>query len=240
MLRELLSIFSSGNPLKAMADNFAKMLGLSHELTLKTGAMYFEKSRVAEDRTWVYKTDVAINKLERVIRKQVIAHLAVGGNSASLPYCLALMSLVKDIERIGDYAKNLAEVVDFSPAPLPDDDQTAELREIRSGVEIIFAATAKVIDESDDERALELIHQGRDLSHRADVLVTSIAQGDYDAGTAAGLVLGARYFKRIAAHVTNVLTSVVMPLHKLDYYDEDEIIRQREEEEKGYEDEEDN
>jgi phosphate uptake regulator len=205
-----------------MADNFTEMLRLSRELTLKTGAMYFEKSHVAEDRTWVYKTDVAINKLERVIRKQVIAHLAVGGNSASLPYCLALMSLVKDVERIGDYAKNLAEVVDFSPAPLPDDERANELREIRAGVEVIFEATAKVIDGSDDARALELIHQGRDLSHRGDVLVTNVARGDYDAGTAAGLVLGARYYKRIAAHVVNVLTSVVMPLHKLDYYDEKE------------------
>jgi len=222
MLRELLSIFSSGNPLKAMADNFAEMLRLSHALTLKTGAMYFEKSEVAEDRTWVYETDVAINKLERVIRKQVIAHLAVSGNSANLPYVLALMSLVKDVERIGDYAKNLSEVVDFSPAPLPDDERVAELREIRTGMEAIFKATERVIADSDDARALELIHQGRDLSHRADVLVTNVARGPYDAGTAAGLVLGARYFKRIDAHVVNVLTSVVMPLHKLDYYDEDE------------------
>ena len=32
--------------------------------------------------------------------------------------------------------------------------------------------------------------------------------------------LAARFYKRIAAHVLNVLSSVVMPLHKLDYYDE--------------------
>jgi hypothetical protein len=35
--------------------------------------------------------------------------------------------------------------------------------------------------------------------------------------------MGARFYKRTAAHVLNVLSSVVMPLHKLDYYDEDEI-----------------
>jgi hypothetical protein len=32
--------------------------------------------------------------------------------------------------------------------------------------------------------------------------------------------MGARFYKRIGAHVLNVLSSVVMPLHKLDYYDE--------------------
>lgn len=223
MLRELLSIFQSDNPLRAMADNFARMLRLSHEMTRKAGAMFFDKSTVPEDRTWVYHRDVEINMLERVIRKQVIAHLAIRGNSPSLPYCLALMSLVKDVERIGDYAKNLSEVVDFSPAPLPDDERTAELHEIRTGVESIFDAAAHVIDQSDDARALELIQQGRALMHRADTLVASVARGSYDASTTTALVLGARYFKRIGAHTLNVLSSVVMPLHKLDYYDESEV-----------------
>jgi phosphate uptake regulator len=220
MLRELLSIFRSGNPLKAMGDNFAEMLRLSFEQTQKAAAMYFDKSTVPEDRTWVYERDVAVNKLERLIRKQVIAHVSLGSNAASLPYCLALMSLVKDVERVGDYAKNLSEVVDFSPGPLPDDDCAAELREIRNGVERIFAATAHVVDQSDDARALELIQEGRDLARRSDALVARIARSDYDASTATGLVLGTRYFKRIGGHMLNVLSSVVMPLHKLDYYDE--------------------
>ena len=37
------------------------------------------------------------------------------------------------------------------------------------------------------------------------------------------LVLCARYYKRIGGHALNVLSAVVMPLHKVDYYDEDEI-----------------
>ena len=42
----------------------------------------------------------------------------------------------------------------------------------------------------------------------------------YGARDAAAVVMGTRFYKRIAAHVLNVLSSVVMPLHKLDYYDE--------------------
>ena len=44
-----------------------------------------------------------------------------------------------------------------------------------------------------------------------------------DARTTTALVLGARFYKRIGGHVLNVLSSVVMPLHKVDYYDEDDI-----------------
>ena len=34
------------------------------------------------------------------------------------------------------------------------------------------------------------------------------------------MVLLTRFYKRLGAHLLNILTSVVMPLHKLDFYDE--------------------
>ena len=50
-----------------------------------------------------------------------------------------------------------------------------------------------------------------------------IARSDYDAATATAMVLGTRYYKRIGGHVLNVLSGVTMPLHKVDYYDEDAV-----------------
>lgn len=224
MLRELLSIFRSGNPLSAMGDNFARMLKLAYELTVSAGDIYFGKPATPEERTHIYKQDVMVNKLERMIRKQVVAHLSIAGNTPSVPYCLFLMSLVKDVERIGDYAKNLAEVVDVRPEPLPDDEVVAELKEIRVAVESGYAATSEVFAKSDHERAMGLIREGRDLAHRCDALIGIIARKDYDASTTTAIVLGTRYYKRIGGHVMNILSSVVMPLHKLDYYDEDAVV----------------
>ena len=224
MLREMLSLFRSTEPLKEMGDNFAQMLESSHQLTVAAGELYFGEAGSPEERTEIYRRDVQINKMERRIRKQVIAHLSLAGNSADLPYCLLLMSLVKDVERIGDYAKNLTEVHDFRPERLPEDDIVAELREIRGGVESAFAATLDIFVKSDRERALELIQQGRATAQRCDALIVRIARSAYDAGTATAVALGTRYYKRIGAHSTNVLTSVVMPLHKLDYYDEDSVV----------------
>jgi len=37
------------------------------------------------------------------------------------------------------------------------------------------------------------------------------------------VVLAARYYKRIESHLLNILSGVVMPLHKLDYFDEDAL-----------------
>ncbi len=220
MLRQLISILRSHEPLSEMGENFAQMLKITNETTLKAGDIYFGEEFSPEDRTWVYKQDVKVNKLERKIRKQVIAHLSLAGHAADLPYCLLLMSLVKDVERIGDYAKNLSEVPDFHAGPLPDDAIVKELKEIRAGVETAFQAAAIVFEKSDTERAVELIQQGQDLAHRCDKLVETIARSDHNASTTTAVVLGTRFYKRIGGHVLNVLSSVVMPLHKLDYYDE--------------------
>lgn len=221
MLRELLSIFRADDPLGRLAKNFAKLLRLAHEATIRAGDIYFSDSPATpEERTKVYEQDVKINKLERKIRKRVIAHLTLASNTQDVPYCLLLMSVVKDAERIGDYAKNLAEIDEIFPGPLPDDDIVAELREIRAGVELGLSQTLDVFEKSDHEAAVELIRQGRDFTRRCDTLVSRIAHSDYDAPVTTATVLGARHYKRIAAHALNILSSVVMPLHKLDYYDE--------------------
>ena len=221
MLRELLSIFRSERPLAEMGRNFTEMLKTTYEMTVAAGDVYFGDAESPEERTFIYKRDVSVNKMERTIRRQVIAHLSLAGTSTSLPYCLLLMSLVKDVERLGDYAKNLSEVRDYHPDPLPEDDFVGELREVRGRTETAFAATADVFTTSDRERALELTREGRELTHRCDALIARVAGSDYSAREAVAVVMGARYYKRIAAHVLNVLSSVVMPLHKLDYYDED-------------------
>ena len=220
MLRDLIRIFRADDPLGRMGDNFAKMLRLTQDQTIKAGQIFFSKPASPEERTKIYKQDVKVNKLERKIRKQVIAHLSVAGNAADVPYSLLLMSLVKDVERIGDYAKNLAETLDVSGAILPDDDTVAELKEICNGVEGVFEAVAEVFARSDEEEAVELIRQGRDMSHRCDALIDRIAKSDYDAATTVAVTMGTRFYKRIGAHLLNILSGVVMPLHKLDYYDE--------------------
>lgn len=223
MLQELLSIFRPGNPLSEMGDEFAEMMGLTYRMTLTAGELYFGRSVPPEARSGIYDRDVKVNKLERRIRKRVVAHLSIGSNQHDLPYCLLLMSLVKDVERIGDYAKNLSEIVDISSGQLPEDEIAAELQELRGGVEVMFKTAGEVFASSDRERALSMIHKGKADAQRADALLQRIASSSYNASTTTALVLGARYYKRIGGHLINVASSVIMPLHKVDYYDEDEI-----------------
>jgi len=223
MLRQLLSIFRASDPLTAMGENFSQMLKITYDTTIKAGEIFSGAGLKPEDRTWIYEQDVQVNKLERKIRKQVIAHLSIQTNVPDLPYCLLLQSLVKDVERLGDYAKNVSEIADLYQGFLPEDELSAEFQEIRMGVESAFSVTSDVFERSDTERAMELTRQGQDLARRCDMLLERIAHSNHDANTVTSLVLGTRYYKRIGGHVLNILSGVTMPLHKLDYYDEDAV-----------------
>jgi len=221
LLRELFKIFSDSDPLSEVSRDFAKMLDLTQNMTHLAGQIFFgEKQKNAQDQ--VLRLDIQVNELERVIRRALLVHLAIPGNSADVPYSLLLMSLVKDVERLGDYAKNLAEIVDIRPEPLPEGQVLSELVGIRQSVAVAYQSCAKVVTSAQRKEATELIRRGRETARRCDQLITGIGSSDYDAATTTAFILGTRYYKRINAHVLNVLSSVVMPLDKVDYYDEKE------------------
>lgn len=227
MLKQLLGLFRSSDAIARMGEDFKKMLELSYGITIRAGRVFFQESSKAEERRETSKRDVKIrrrdakiNKLERRIRKQVIAHLTLRSNAGDVSYCLLLMSIVKDVERVGDYAKNLAQVHIDGGGPIPDDENGAELLELRRTVEAIFAEAREVFATSDSDAAGALILRGRAVNRRCDLLISDVSRSDYDAATTTSMVLGARYYKRIGSHLLNILSGVVMPLHKLDYYDE--------------------
>jgi phosphate uptake regulator len=179
-----------------MRQDFNQMLELARDLTVRAGRVFFEQPMDSAEREQIAKADVEVNRFERRIRKQVIAHLTLSTSSRDASYCLLLMSLVKDVERLGDYATNVAEVHDEGGGPLPDDEFAAELREIRTEVEATLAAVSGVFAASDTEKAIDLIKQGRTVTARCDRLIGRVARSDHDAATTTTLVLGARYYKR--------------------------------------------
>jgi len=222
VLRELLSMFGASDPLRDMGENFNRMLALTHRLNLTASQIYFNEigGNGETERAALFEQDAQVNALEQTIRRQIITHLSFPGNEADVPYSLLLMTLVKDVERLGDYAKNLAQLTEIRHGIFPLGPELDELLSIRRGVERIFFSAANVFKEASHDEALKLIRDGRIISRKCDRFIYQIGTGSNDAGTTTALILGTRFYKRICGHLLNVLTSVVMPLDKVDYYDE--------------------
>ena len=103
-------------------------------------------------REAVFTRDQDINRLLRSLRGNIVTHLSVNRN-ADIAACLALMSIAKDAERIGDYCKNLYEVTehgDFGQSPSPYQER---IRQIPGEVEKIFDLVRAAFQNSDTKEA---------------------------------------------------------------------------------------
>jgi phosphate transport system protein len=167
-------------------------------------------------RKQVKATDLRVNEGERSIRRELVVHASVVGSFDS-PALFVYMSIVKDIERVGDYAKNVLDLArdgaDLSGHPdwRPRWHEAAEM----------ITATAEAFAARDLEQAKALMSTGDELLDRYDDEVSELVKHGHGQPDAVARALALRYLKRIVAHLTNVLSSIVMPLDRIDYFDED-------------------
>jgi len=223
MFSQLLQIFRTPNSMTKMANLFTGMLETTQEMNVMAGRILFENDAPPEAVEKIYRSDVRVNMAERKLRKLVITHMAVGPDPSTIPHALLLMSLVKDVERLGDYSKNLTELRDFFDGPFPDSLEGTELQLVRKTTEDAFDAVRSVLDGADQEAAMDRIRQLKDAGRRCDNTIPAIARSAASTEEAVVLTATSRHYKRIGGHLLNLFTSVVMPLHKVDYYDESGI-----------------
>ena len=55
---------------------------------------------------------------------------------------------------------------------------------------------------------------------KCDKIIEKLSKTSLSVNEAVCFTLIARYFKRIAAHLANIATSVILPISELDYFDE--------------------
>ncbi len=218
MWLELLSIFRKGDPMETLAGEFREMLSVLQQMSDIVKGHIFDQDLSLDERARVYKLDVQVNKLERSVRKRVVSHVTLGRDN--VPYCLLLMTLVKDAERIGDYWKNISEIATLGAGTVPEGELKQELREIIEVAMQLMNALVPILDASDRDRAEELLLMARLTGKRCDQLLVELAKTDYSAAETTAMVLLTRFHKRVIGHSFNILSSVVMPLHKVDFYDE--------------------
>lgn len=171
----------------------------------------------------LWSTDKRINALERRIRRRVITHLTMHGTGA-ISSDLVLMSIVKDAERIGDYCKNIFDLSLMGKEIAPE--AREDLLECKSTITRLLAKARNIYKSEDPEDAKAFIAQADALAKHCDAQAVAMVKREDVDGNSAVTALAYRYFKRTIAHALNIITSLVVPVDQLDYYDEDEEGRE--------------
>jgi len=220
MFRELLDAWRSKDILNQMYDELIQMLDDAAWMFRNVCDVLFDDKAAAELGDDLYQHDIRVNQTERRIRKQLVQHLTIAPSGAHVPPCLILMSVVKDAERIGDYCKNLFEIERLNRGPLTGNSYVGVFRTMAEDILKTFEKTRKAFADADSDLGHEIIEHQIELNHQCDELIERLANDNVPCRQAVAYALAARHLKRVSAHLGNIASSVVMPIHKIDYFDE--------------------
>ena len=219
MWKKLIELFKKDNLFEQAYQEASKMLDTD-------AAMYdasvdaLRHSDTADVDFDIYDADKGVNRSERDVRKKVMTHLVVSGGS-NLPSGLSLVSVVIDIERIGDYTKNIYDLAVHHPLRLEGGPVEEKLQNVEALVTSDFKSMIEVFKDRDEDKARLIMNNYKEgLSDACEEISNSILSGtvtDLNISDATAVSLYARFLKRIASHSRNIVTSVVNPFHRIGY-----------------------
>lgn len=214
--KELLSLWhDDDSAMTELLGEFDDMLIKAKEMFSLCTSKLDQGMPLQSDESLLKTMDRDLNKLQQQIRRGIVTHISVQGTGDLIP-CLQLMSLTKDAERIGDYCKNILEILQRSPK-LPQDPLIPKAIEMRNKILIWFDQTKKAFDKMDVSLARATREESYFMEKECDQIVWSLSE-DNQGRNAVSMAVVVRFFKRTAAHLGNICTSVSQPLDKLDYF----------------------
>jgi phosphate uptake regulator len=219
MLKSLLHFWRGKAFLTQVLEEFGKMLNDSEVMFKSVCGRLLNNEECPGLEERIYDIDNKVNLLERDIRKRIIEHLALQP-SVDAPACLLLMSVVKDAERLGDYAKNLYQLTKILARPIDKFRFSGLFEKMDEQILALFSATKEAFIKSDEGKATLAWDYERKIVKKCDGIIEKLARDDISVNEAVCFTLIARYFKRTAAHLANIATSVILPITDLDYFDE--------------------
>ena len=219
MFKQIFEIFKSDSLYEQALSECHEMLDIDLSM-YKESIKSLRESDSADIDIDIYEMDKKINEFERDVRRKVMTHLAIGGKE-DIGSGLVLVSVVIDIERIGDYTKNIYDLAVNHPKKLNGgsvEDRLAEIEKISFNV---FEQSIDVFKNQNIEKASGLMGDyKKNISKQSDAITNDIIAGkigDLEIGTASAVGLYARYLKRISAHSRNLISSIVNPFERIGY-----------------------
>ena len=204
---------------EASRQRALEMLRTTHEMfRIVVQALQEDANPPVQDK--LRMLDQQVNHGQQEVRQKVFEALSLS-QGKDLLAGLRLLNIVIDLERIGDYTKNLAELDALFPRSLDFGEYAPVVQEVIDKTGQLFTITHGVIERgvADDAQRGLAIYQRVSLlcdSHIRLALQYDTANDSVPRDLVA-LVLLLRYMKRVAAHLKNVCSAEVNPFHRIGY-----------------------
>ena len=216
MWKEIVSLFRSEGALQEAYDESILMLVASRSMFDDSVAALHAEGTMETD---IYGRDRRINRYERSVRRKIVTHMSVS-SKPDINLGLVLTAIVIDIERIGDYTKNIVELAKAVEGPFDGLELHDEVLSIEGMLGKMFSDIVPALEESDETRARAIISSHGVIAEKVDKHIHSLTLGEAlvgRSGHAATVALYLRFLKRVSAHIKNVATSVVNPYYRFGF-----------------------
>ncbi len=202
--------------LEAAFRDITTMLEQSGRMLDHSLAVLFDHQELEVD---LDKLDDVVDEGERMVRRSVLEHLTVNP-AQDLVASLVLVSMVQDAERIGDFARGLAEVAGLAKSrregPFADD-----LRALAGRIRPLFETCEAAFREDDLDQARQVVVAHREIKAELIRFTRGISDSDLSADMALTYGSAARILRRVSAHLSNIASSVVQPYDRIRHGDEE-------------------
>ena len=217
MFKNIFQFVKGKDFLTQTLSDFKNMLEIAEKMYEKVMEKLFQQSELENLKEEIYELDEQINQLEKSIRTRIMEHLSLQP-TIDLSTSLILMSVIKDAERLGDYIKNILEVTDLFKKPMDKNEYAEIFSNTDQNIIKLFRETKEAFVTSNENKAENAWNYERKIALKCDKIIEKTAGSELETNKAVCYVLLARYYKRLTAHLTNIATSVVLPLSEIDFY----------------------
>ncbi len=221
--KELIELWRTANSLTRAFEDSHVMLEITRQM-FTVSVQSLRQSDSADVGVDIYAMDQKINKYEQDVRHKVLKHLAITGGANMIPG-LILTSIVIDIERIGDYTKNIKDLAAGHPTRLTGGRYNEELAKIEVGVGEVYGKILPMLKSSDAQGARALVEGNWWILRKCDEIVNNLIGSqdpDISSTDAVATALYTRYLKRIAAHLMNIASSIFNPFERIGFRAEED------------------
>ncbi len=214
MLRQIIKAYRTHAVMVEVEKNTREMFRLAKNIYTASSMALLEQKDVEFD---LYARDREINQLVVDIRKKIVEHLAISGSN-NVAGELVLVKVVNDIERVGDYSKNLLDLANLLPEPLTEGCYYGRLLAIFPKVEAFFALSESALFDGAEDAAKTVIDGHLAIVDDCkDLLLSLIQDPKLHSHEAIAFALTARYYKRVSSHLKNVASTAVNPYSHIGY-----------------------
>ena len=220
VFKDIVKLWNADDLLSQAWDESYKMMMLSNEIFTQA-IKYLREGENKDTIKALKKRDIEINIFQRDVRRKVMTHYAISQDIDDLPNGLVLLNMVVDVERLGDYTKNILDLALNHPNIIKSEEFSEDLYHVEQEVISRFSKTLEAIHTQDEDVARAMMVSYKEtLTGVSDNIVNGCISGKItlgDESKTVSLALYARYLKRIGAHLKNITTVLINPFDAVGY-----------------------